>query len=189
MKKILLIAAVSLFGMAAFAQPKFAHVSFNELVQLMPEADQARATINEAQKNAQSTYQDMVSEFNDKYSKYQQNVNNYTQATRKAKEDELTEIQRRIQEFQQNVQGELQEQQEQLFAPIYKKAQDKVDELAKKGGYIYVIDVNSVLYIDPAQSVDLTATARKELGIPEGRTLETLQQELQAKAQAEANQK
>ena len=183
MKKILLIAAVSLFSMTAFAQ-KFAHVNFQELVQLMPEADQARATLSEAQKNAQETYQTMVEEFNSKYSKYQQGVSSYTQATRKAKEDELSEIQRRIQEFQQNVQAELAEQQEQLFAPIYKKAQDKINELATKAGYIYVFDKGSVHYLDPAQSVDLTPIARKELGVAEGRTLETLQAELQAQAQA-----
>jgi len=188
MKKILLIAAVSLFGMTAFAQPKFAHVNFQELVQLMPEADQARATITEAQKNAQDTYQAMVEEFNTKYSKYQQNVNSYTQATRKAKEDELTEIQRRVQEFQQNVQAELAQQQEQLFAPIYKKAQEKIDELAKAGGYIYVFDKSSVHYLDPAQSVDLTPKARTELGIAADRTMESLQAELQAQAQAQAAQ-
>ena len=102
MKKILLIAAVSLIGVAASAQ-KFAHVNFQELVQLMPESDQARAVIQESQKNAQESYQEMMNEFQDKYAKYQQNVNSYTPATRKTKEDELTQIQQRIQEFSQNV--------------------------------------------------------------------------------------
>ena len=82
MKKILLIAAVSLIGVAASAQ-KFAHVNFQELVQLMPESDQARAVIQESQKNAQESYQEMMNEFQDKYAKYQQNVNSYTPATRR----------------------------------------------------------------------------------------------------------
>jgi predicted kinase len=43
-----------------------------------------------------------------------------------------------------------------------------------------------VIYVDATQSTDLTVEARKVLGIPEGRTLETLQQELQAQALAEA---
>ena len=41
-----------------------------------------------------------------------------------------------------------------------------------------------MLYIDPAQGVNLTVEARAALNIPEGRTLETLQAELQAKALA-----
>ena len=47
-----------------------------------------------------------------------------------------------------------------------------------------VFEKNSLLYIDPAQGVNLTPEARVALNIPEGRTLETLQQELQAKAMA-----
>jgi len=47
-----------------------------------------------------------------------------------------------------------------------------------------VFEKTSLLYIDPAQLYDLTPEARKALNIPEGRTLEQLQQELQAKAQA-----
>ena len=41
-----------------------------------------------------------------------------------------------------------------------------------------------MLYIDDKLSTDLTPAARTALGIPEDRTLESLQAELQAKAQA-----
>jgi outer membrane protein len=182
MKKILLIAAVSLIGVAASAQ-KFAHVNFQELVQLMPEADHARTTIQESQKNAQETYQAMMSEFQDKYNKYQQNASTYTPAIRKAKEDELTQIQQRIQEFGQNVEQELQQQQQQLMEPIYKKAQETIKTMARERGFIYVFDRTAVLYLDENQSTDLTADARKALNIPEGRTMEALQAELAAQAQ------
>ncbi|MBR5703856.1 MAG: OmpH family outer membrane protein [Bacteroidales bacterium] len=185
MKKILLIAAVSLIGVAASAQ-KFAHVNFQELVQLMPESDQARSVIQESQKNAQESYQEMMNEFQDKYTKYQQNVNNYTPATRKSKEDELTQIQQRIQEFSQNVEQELQEQQQKLMEPIYKKAQEKMTEVAKAGGYIFVFDRSSLLYVDEAQSTDITPEVRTALGIPAERTLEALQAELAAQAAANA---
>ena len=39
MKKALVFIATALIGVAAMAQPKFAHVSLSELIQLMPEAD------------------------------------------------------------------------------------------------------------------------------------------------------
>ena len=58
-----------------------------------------------------------------------------------------------------------------------------MNDIAKAGGYIYVFDSTAVLYIDAAQSTDITAEARKALGIPEGRTLESLQAELQSRAQ------
>ena len=185
MKKIIVIAIASLIGAAAFAQPKFAHVNFAELVQLMPEADQARATMAASSKEAQDTYQSMVEEFQKKYTDYQQKAASLTGAIKESKERELTEIQQRIQEFQQNIQQELQEQQEKLMAPLYKKAQETVSKLAKEAGYVFVFDKTSILYIDDAQSTDITPEARKILGIAEDRTLESLQAELQAQAQAQ----
>lgn len=186
MKKILLVAALAIVSAAAFAQQKFAHVNFSELVQLMPEADQARTTMDASSKEAAETYQAMADEFNAKYQQYQQKAATWTQAIRETKEKELTDIQQRIQEFNQTVQAELQQQQQQLMAPIYQKAQETIEKLAKEGGYIFVFDQTSALYIDSAQSTDLTPAARKALNIPDDRTLESLQKELQAKAEAQA---
>lgn len=183
MKKILLIAAMAFVSAAAFAQPKFAHVNFTELYQLMPEADEARATMTAASNEAQETYQAMMDEFQTKYSQYQQKASTWTATIRESKEKELSDMQARIQEFSQNVQQELAAQEQQLMAPLYQKAQDTVNKLAKDGGYIYVFEASSVLYVDPAQSTDLTPAARKALNIPEGRTLESLQAELQAAQQ------
>ena len=186
MKKILLIAAAAFVSFSALAQPKFAHVNMNELVQLMPEMDQARKTMETSSKEAQETYQSMVEEFNSKYQKYEQTASTASQAIREAKEKELSEIQQRIGEFQQTIQAELQQKQQELMAPIYDKAQKTVNDIAKAGGYIYVFDVTAALYIDSAQSTDITAQARKALNIPDDRTLETLAQELQAAQQAAA---
>ena len=180
MKKIFLIVATSLLSLAAVAQPKFAHVNFAELVQLMPEADAARAALDASNKEIQ--------EYQTKYTAYQQKASTWTPAIRESKEKELQGIVTRIQEFEQSIQTDLQQQQQTLMAPIQKKASEVVNTLAKEGGYIYVFDVNTALYIDNAQSVDLTPAARKMLGIPEGRTLESLQQEMAAKAAAEQQQ-
>ena len=182
MKKIVLAAVAILAGFALQAQPKFAHVNFAELVQLMPEADQARATMAASSKEAQETLQAMQEEINNKYSQYEQKVSTWSPAIRESKEKELTDLNRRAQEFYQNIQQELQQQQEQLMAPIYKKAQEALNDLAKEGGYVYVFDRQSILYIDETQSTDLTPVARKALGIAEDRTLESLQAELQAMA-------
>ncbi len=188
MKKIVLVAVAILAGFGLQAQPKFAHVNFSELVQLMPEADQARATMAASSKEAQETLQAMQEEINNKYTQYEQKVSTWSPAIRESKEKELTDLNRRAQEFYQNIQQELQQQQEQLMAPIYQKAQESVKKLAKDGGFVYVFDRQSVLFIDDTQSTDLTPAARKDLGIAEDRTLESLQTELQAQAQAQAAQ-
>lgn len=188
MKKVLLIAAMAFVSVAGFAQQKFAHVNFSELVQLCPEADQARATMTASNNEAQETYQAMVEEFNTKYSQYQQKASTWTQSIRESKEKELTDIQQRIQEFSQTVQAELQQSEQELYAPIYEKVNTTIQNLAKEGGYIYVFDRSTLVYIDENQSTDLTPAARKVLNIADDRTLESLQAELQAQAQAQAGE-
>ena len=186
MKKFFVFATMALAGITAFAQPKFAHVNLNELVQLMPEMDEARTAMDASSKEANETYMAMVEEFNSKAQAYQQKASSWTPAIRESKEKELNEIQGRIQEFQESIQAELQQQQQQLMAPIYKKASDTVNAIAKEAGYIFVFEVSQLIYVDAQQSTDITPQAREKLGIPADRTLESLQAELQAQAQNSA---
>ena len=185
MKRIILIAAAAFVSFAATAQDfKFGYVDFTELIQLMPEMDSARVQIDAASAEAQETYQAMVEEFQSKYQQFEQKQASWTPAIRESKAAELQQIEGRIQEFQQAIQQDLQQLQNSLQAPIYEKAQKAINDLAKAKGVALVFEKNSLLYIDPAQGIDLTAEGRVALNIPEGRTLETLQAELQAKAMA-----
>ena len=187
MKKILLIAAVVLMSVAASAQNfKWAYVDFNEIVMLMPEMDEARATMEENQKTNEEILMAMYEEYQTKMQQYQQKAESWTPAIRESKEKEIMEIQSRFEQTQQSLQVELQQLQQNLQAPIYEKAQNTVNDLAKAQGVALVFEKSSLLYLDPAQGLDLTPEARTALGIPAERTLEALQAELQAKAQAQA---
>jgi len=177
MKKIFLIPVLGLLSLAATAQ-QFAHVDFQQIWMLCPEADQARVTMRASSKEAQETYQSMMDEFQTKYKTYQEKASTWTAAIRESKEKELTEIQQRIQEFGQSVEAELQQQETTLFAPIMQKSKEVVAQIGKEKGVVYVFIENTVLYIDKSQSIDITAEARKRMGIPEDRTLESLQQEI-----------
>ena len=181
MKRIILIATMALMSVAATAQElKWAYVDFNELVMLMPEMDAARATLEENQKTNEEILMSMYEEYQTKTQQYQQKSASWSQAIRESKEKEIMDIQSRLEQTQQS----LQQLQNSLQAPIYEKAQNTVNELAKAKGVAFVFEKSSMIYVDPAQGTDLTPEARVALGIPEGRTIESLQQELAAKAQA-----
>ena len=187
MKRILMIAAMALMSVAASAQElKWAYVDFNEIVMLMPEMDEARATMEENQKTNEEILVAMYEEYQTKMQQYQQKAETWTPAIRESKEKEIMEIQARFEQTQQSLQQEIQQLQQSLQAPIYEKAQNTVNDLAKAKGVAFVFEKSSLLYVDPAQGIDLTPDARAALNIPADRTLETLQAELQAKAQAAA---
>ena len=183
MKRIIIIAAMALMSVSAFAQ-KLAYVDFNEIVMLMPEMDEARATIEENNTTNEEILVSMYQEYQTKMQQYEQKAATWTQSVREIKEKEIMEIQARLEQTQQSLQQELQQLQQQLQAPIVEKATNAVNELAKAHGVAAVFEKGSFLYIDAEQMIDLTPEARVALNIPEDRTLETLQAELVAKAQA-----
>ena len=182
MKKIILIAAMAIVSLAATAQNlKFGYVNYTELVQLVPEMDTVREQLEAQEKETYETLGAMYQEYQTKAEQFQQKQSTWTPAIRDSKMKELQEIEAR---FQESFQQELQQMQQMLQAPVMEKVQNTVTELAKAQGLAFVFEETQMLYIDPAQGVNLTTEARKALNIPEDRTLESLQAELQAKAQA-----
>ena len=71
------------------------------------------------------------------------------------------------------------------MAPINEKAQKVVADIAKAKNLLVLFDASQAIYFDENLVVDITADARKALNIPEDRTLESLQAELQAQAAAQ----
>ena len=184
-----MIAAIALVSVAAMAQEtKFAYVDFNEIVMLMPEMDEARATLEENSKTNEEILMAMYEEYQTKMQQYEQKSATWTQSVKEIKEKEIMDIQARLEQTQQSLQQEIQQLQQSLQAPIYEKAQKAVNDLAKAKGIAAVFEKSSLLYVDADQLVDLTPETRVALNIPEGRTLETLQAEMMAKAQAAQQQ-
>ena len=177
MKKIILIAAMA-------QDFKFGYVDLNELFLLHPEMKKVQAVIEENQKTNEEILMTMYQEYQTKMQQYEQKSSTWTPAVLETKQRELMEIESRLQQTQQSLQQELQQLQQNLQAPIIEKANKVITELAKAKGVAAVYEKASFLYVDPAQIIDLTSEARTALNIPEGRTLETLQAEMMAKAQA-----
>ncbi len=184
MKKLLLIAAAALVSLAASAQDqKLAHVDFQAVVFVVPEYAQAMTELAVAQKDAQDNLDEMLEEYQKKVQAYEKNQSTWSQTVRESKEKELTNLQQRIQEFQQDIQQELQTMQQQKIAPVQQKVSEAINAEAKKAGFLYVFDRSTMIYIDETNSQDLTQAVRTALEIPDDRTIESVQTELQAKIQ------
>ena len=183
MKKIFLFALAAILPFALQAQTKIGHVNFNELVTLLPEMDGVRETMNAANKEAEETFQDMYKEYQAKTQEYQQKESTWSASVKETKAKNIADLEGRLQEFQQNISQELQQQQQQLTAPLVQKVQDGIKKIAKAAGVTVVLDTTSMLYVDEASTVNLMDAARKELGIPADRTIESLQQQMAAQQQ------
>jgi outer membrane protein len=161
----LIIAAVGLFSFAK-AQ-KIAHLSLDSLISLMPETKIAKETAQNYLKGIDAESISMQNELEAKYKKYIEDQATMSDLVRKTKEDELNQLQRRIEEFKQQAQQDYQRKTAELTSPIMDKAKKGIEAVAKEGGYKYILDTSagSVLYSEPSDDV-LMAVKKKLDSMP-----------------------
>ena len=105
MKKIFVILALAL-PMLVSAQ-KFGHVNTTELFQQMPEVNQVKAQMDTIQAQYETQLTLMQEELQKKYQDYQQNEATLPDAIKQMKQQELQEMQGRIQTFYQTAEQHL----------------------------------------------------------------------------------
>ncbi|UCG27327.1 MAG: OmpH family outer membrane protein, partial [Bacteroidales bacterium] len=137
-----IIATILLIGTTAIAQNfKFGHINSQELLSLMPERDSAQAILEEYAGQLEGQLEAMQVEYNNKVQVYLAEQESYTELIRSTKEQELADINERMQGFQATAQQDLRQKEAELIQPIITKAQNAVKEVGKENGFTYVFDI------------------------------------------------
>src|SRR5688572_27732392 len=118
-KAALLIAATGCFSLNA---QKIAHLSFDSLISLMPETKIATEAAQEYLKGLEQEMAGMQTELQNKYTQYMEGQANMSEMIKKNKEDDLQQLQTRIQEFQRQAEMDYKRKQAELTFPIMQKA-------------------------------------------------------------------
>ena len=106
-KAVFVIVAIT-FSSAMSAQ-KIAHLSLDSLVSLMPETKTAKEVAQNYLKSLESEVAKMSDEFQKKYTDYMAAGEGMSDLVRKTKEEELTQMQRRIEDFRGQAQQDTKE--------------------------------------------------------------------------------
>jgi outer membrane protein len=146
---------------------KFGHINSDELIQSMPEWDSANANLEKFRKDLVNNIDIMSVELNNKNDAYNKEQKNWTDIVKQTKEQEIIDLQRRIQDFQQNAQVQFQNKQVELFQPVTTKVEKAIKDVGKENGFLYVFDVSKgvLLYFDEAKSTDIMPLAKAKLGL------------------------
>jgi outer membrane protein len=163
-----LIIVIALAGKSAMAQTlKFGHINSDELIQLMPEYDSATVTLERFRKELINALELMSVEFNNKNEAYQKDSKNLSDIVKQTKEQELVDMQKRIQDFQNNAQTQLQTKQSEVFQPIYAKVDKAIKDVGKENGFLYVFDIakGALLYYDETKSTNILALVKTKMGL------------------------
>ena len=141
MKRMIL--AVGILSMAFVLQAqKFGHVSSEQLIQSMPEADSAQIKLQELQQHYELEIERIQVEINKKIEEFNQNEATMSELIKEAKASEVQELQMRLQNYSQTAQQDLQQQSQIIIQPVMEKARGAIDEVAKEHGLIYVFDIS-----------------------------------------------
>ena len=155
-------------GKQAMAQTmKFGHMNSDELIQAMPEYDSAKVKLDKFQKELVNYLELMTVELNNKSEAYNKESKNLTDLVKQTKEQELVDMNRKIQDFQTNAQTQLQQKQGELFQPVTAKLDKAVKEVGKENGFVYIFDIarGSLLYFDETRSTNITVLVKAKLGL------------------------
>ena len=169
MKRLLGIAALAVsMVLTGQAQSfKFGHINSDELIQAMPEFDSATKKLEAFRQELVNQIELMSVELRNKNDSYTKESKNLTDIVKQTKEQEIVDLNRRIQDFQTTAQDDLQNKQVELFQPIYAKVDKAIKDVGKENGFVYVFDVakGSLLYFDETRSTNVMALAKAKLGL------------------------
>jgi len=161
--KSLLLAAVLFVGASQTinAQAKTAHVDVNEIISKMPAMLDAKKQLEKLSATYDAEYKTMADEYQNKIKKYEQEASTVTDAVNQTRQTEVQDLIKRITDYRDNAQKELQKKESDLVAPLYDKIKASIQKVGKAKGYQYVLNVADLLLAD---GPDITADVKKDLG-------------------------
>jgi outer membrane protein len=168
MKKIVTVVAVVMglvfAGFSTKAQGKIGTINLAELIPSMPEYKKADTSMNEFNNALQQQYQDMVTEYQEQAAQLgSKDTAKYTAAQLELKRKNVQDLLVKLQGWQQQAQQMQQTKNQELLAPIQKKAMEAIQAVAKENGYAYVINKEQLLVSPPAD--DILPLVKKKLGL------------------------
>ena len=162
MKKII-IAMMLALPMIASAQ-KFGHVNTQELFAQMPEVNQVKLKMDTIQNQYEMQLTSMNEEFQRKMQDYQTQEATMPDAVKQIRQQELQEMNQRIQLFYQTAEQDIQKKQQELLLPVHEKMTKAIKAVGEREGYTYIFDSAAMVHIG-ADAVDVMPAVKKELGI------------------------
>lgn len=166
MIKLVAVVAFVLTAMGVSAQVKLGHIESQKLIQAMPETAAAQKTMEGKQAEIEKELTNMQEQFKLKLDEYTKNQQTMSDVIRASKEQELQELQQRIQSFQQIAVENLQKTQAELMQPIMDKALNAIKAVGKEHGFAYIFDLSQggILY-SADNTEDVMPLVKKKLGL------------------------
>ncbi|MBP6373563.1 MAG: OmpH family outer membrane protein [Flavobacterium sp.] len=152
---------VSCLGTVQAQAAKIAHVDVSEIVSKMPAMLDAQKQLEKLSATYDTEYKTMVEEYQNKLKKYEQEAATVTDAVNETRSKEVQDMQKRIVDYRDNAQKELQQKESDIVKPIMDKVKASIQKVGKAKGFQYVLNSEGLLLAD---GPNVTADVKKDLG-------------------------
>lgn len=160
--KTLVLATIVFFGAQTInAQAKVAHVDTNEIMSKMPAVLDGQNQLKKLSETYDKEYKTLVDEYQAKIKKYDGEATTVTDAVNQSRQVEVQDMIKRINDFKETAQTDLQKKEGDIMKPILEKVKASIQKVGKAKGYQYVLNASDLLLMD---GPDLTADIKKDLG-------------------------
>ena len=159
------VLGITIFGLSgtAISQNKIGYINTEELIGSMPEAEKANSELQEYQSALQQQGTSYLTELNELDSLFARDSAKMNKATKDLKRNDMIALYQKVQGWNQTMQQKIGEKQQELLAPIQRKALDNIRAVAKENGYNFILEAGTLLVSPPTD--DILPLVKKKLGI------------------------
>ena len=164
MKKLIGLLLLLIIVQSIDAQ-KYGYLNKEELYKSMPDYDSAIVQVGKIRTEYENQLATMQSEYSSKTNSLNNESANISEFLRKSRQDELKNLDVRIQLFTVKANAQLENTKNQILQPIVVKANDAIKAVADEQGFIYVIDGGQLLYTDEKKCINILPLVKAKLGV------------------------
>ena len=162
---ILMVVVALSTTVTAQKSAKIGHINSNDLLSAMPERTAVQKDLEDYAGQLKLTLDAMRKEYETKVGDFQAKQEVMTDIIKDNKIKEITDLEKRIGEFQQTAEADLQKKEQTLLQPIIDKAKTAINDVAKENGYTYILDSSVGVVLYSIEGDDNLPKVKTKLGI------------------------
>jgi len=164
--KVFLLATSLIVAGSVVAQTKIGYIRIDDMVGLMPEIPKIDSLVTTYRTDSLGEeYRTLIEVYQFKDSAYRDSVRTKP-AVRKQIEEELPGLIYQIQNWQAISQQKIENKQNELLQPIYKKVYDAIRAVAKEKGYSHVLSKEAFLVAPEGDDMLAAVAAKLKVKLP-----------------------
>lgn len=153
-------------GQAPATLLRYGYVSYNDVLQSMPEIEQAEKSLETLRSKYDVEMKRSEDEFNAKYEEFLEAQRDLVPSILRKRQAELQDMMDKNTAFRAEARCLLAQAESDAYAPLHAKLKTAIGEVAAEQGLAFVLntDNNACPYINPTMGVDVTSLVKARVG-------------------------